>query len=158
MTMFVIYFVYPSYGEQRARLVQSSPAKAGYATAGRMTYVFRHSEELQIFVENSLSSASIAVTLNEESGTLWYTLSILPMESSVQGSSGWRCFPSLWGVFLLLLLTKNLELCEILCLSFLWRTTCETRQDDDVAGEQRARLVRMTYVFRHSEESSCCYS
>ena len=30
----------------------------------------RLSEELQIFVENSLSSASIAVTLNEESGTL----------------------------------------------------------------------------------------
>ena len=30
------------------------------------------------------------------------------------------------------------------CLSFLWRTTCETRQDDGVGGEQRARFVRMT--------------
>jgi len=28
------------------------------------------------------------------------------------------------------------------CLSFLWRATCKVRQDDGVAGEQRARLVQ----------------
>jgi len=51
-------------GEQRARFVQSSPAKAGYATAGRMT-VF-------------------SVTLDDNI----FVLSILPMENNVQGSSG----------------------------------------------------------------------
>ena len=64
---------------------------------------------------------------------------------------------------MLLLLTKRQELCDILCLSFLWRAACKVRQDDgvwwraackvrqddDVGGEQRARLVRMTVLLRY---------